>query len=112
MTNSKNNKSGSRRDEKVNVRTRVKISFGKAQRHAGMNVPRSTAPKTGLETEAGGRRPDAARPRISAIHDTALSKAQESLGSIKGHSGVDLTEKVRELIGLARAAQITPRSRR
>jgi len=102
MTNSKNNKSGSRRDEKVNVRSRVKISFGKAQRHAGMNVPRSAAPKTGLETEASGRRPDAARPRISAIHDTALSKAQESLGSIKGHSGVDLTEKVRELIGLAR----------
>jgi len=102
MTNSKNNKSGSRRDEKVNVRTRVKISFGKAQRHAGMTVPRSAAPQTGLETEAGGRRPDAARPRISAIHDTALSKAQESLGSIKGHSGVDLTEKVRELIGLAR----------
>ncbi|MEO8426933.1 MAG: RNA polymerase sigma factor RpoD [Verrucomicrobiota bacterium] len=31
-----------------------------------------------------------------------MSKAQESLGSIKGHSGVDLTEKVRELIGLAR----------
>ncbi len=103
---SKTNKLVSSADRKtvVVVRKLKTISFGKGLRASAAKPPtkalaRVPAPAARPAVPA---LPAPAKPHISAQKDTTLAKAQETLGTIKSHSGVDLTEKVKELIGLAR----------
>jgi RNA polymerase primary sigma factor len=86
------------------VRRRVKISFGRALR-----APRL---KTFATPEADVQADVKRKPSRSASAGTALTPSAtaersaiqfpELVGQVKGQSGVDLTEKVKELIGLAR----------
>ncbi len=83
------------------------VSLGKARRRP---LAKSLAASEGAETKPhapatpganGDARPAKTGPAPQSP-EPAGPKGVESLGSIKSHNGIDLTEKVRELIALAR----------
>ncbi len=91
----------------VATRKRFKITFGKALQNA---TARTTTDPAGSEPSAATRAiaPAPARPlppattATSTAQEDYLVKAEQNLPQIKTQSGVDLTEKVKELIHLAR----------
>jgi RNA polymerase primary sigma factor len=110
----KSNKLVSTSNRKTVVRKLKTISFGKGLRPNNNNsapvapaklkadgvgssvVASAKSGKSGASEKAPAKSP------LSANQDTNLAKASENLANIKSQSGVDITEKVKELIGLAR----------
>ncbi len=94
------------------VRKLKTISFGKGLRanHTPVLPAKLKADGIGSPVPALGAKPLKPLKKLeklpnkilSANQDTNLAKAQESLVNIKSQSGVDITEKVKELIALAR----------
>src|SRR5438309_12090735 len=84
------------------VRKRFKLTVGKPLQNASGGSPRPASP----EPKAGPRPPLKPLPSgtsdAQAGHEDYLAKAETSLERIKTQSGLDLTEKVKELIHLAR----------
>src|SRR3954449_1578120 len=107
----KSNKLGSSNRQTV-VRKLKTISFGKGLRSHqnpvlpakvktdGLGLPVPALPAKSLKT--GKKLDKLPNKTLSANQDTNLAKASESLVGIKSQSGVDITEKVKELIALAR----------
>src|SRR5690348_9842257 len=87
------------------ARKRFKITFGKALQHAPGRLATANGSKdkppaaVRLPAKPLPNRPLAPSP---AAHEDMLAKAHDNLTVIKTQSGVDLTEKVKELIHLAR----------
>src|SRR2546422_10940886 len=104
MIKAKTNSSVHRKDGCTSVRNRVKISFGKAQRISPFKAPVLSASRAKVRLAAQKRlaAKSHAHAPSSADPDSPLAKALEFVGTIKSRSGVDLTEKVKELITLAR----------
>src|SRR6476619_2804602 len=108
----KSNKLVSTSNRQTVVRKLKTISFGKGLRAnqapilpaklksdgVGLPVP----PLAGKTAKTGKKLDKLPNKTLSANQDTNLAKAQESLSNIKSQSGVDITEKVKELIALAR----------
>jgi RNA polymerase primary sigma factor len=111
----KSNKLVSTSNRKTVVRKLKTISFGKGLRPNNSSSPvapsklkadgvGSTVAASGKSTKPGvsaSDKPPGKSP-LSPNQDTNLAKAQENLANIKSQSGVDITEKVKELIALAR----------
>src|SRR6185369_13797242 len=113
----KPNKLVSTSNRKTVVRKLKTISFGKGLRSHQHPVPPTKAKpegapsvasatpragKSGAGKSGTGADKTPVKVPLTANQDTQLAKAQENLGQIKSQSGVDITEKVKELISLAR----------
>src|ERR1051325_10181267 len=108
----KSNKLVSTSHRQTVVRKLKTISFGKGLRaHQTPVLPaKLKTDGVGLPVPALGAKPlksvkkleKLPNKTLSSNQDTHLAKAQESLANIKSQSGVDITEKIKELIALAR----------
>src|SRR5437867_857319 len=100
MVRSKKNMSLTKLGSPVVARKRFKITFGKALQ----NAPGRLNTSAGSEPRATSRHPARQlQPSPSPVaQEDYLAKAESTLATIKSQSGVDLTEKVKELIHLAR----------
>ena len=85
------------------ARKRFKITFGKALQTAPGRVSTAVRPQPRAGGSAPVRPPHSALPApLTAVQEDYLAKAEGALPVIKTQCGVDLTEKVKELIHLAR----------
>ncbi|HEY0456780.1 MAG TPA: RNA polymerase sigma factor region1.1 domain-containing protein, partial [Verrucomicrobiae bacterium] len=104
----KSNKLVSTSNRKTVVRKLKTISFGKGLRshqmpkrnEDGVGSAAVLPAKTKSATHGQSKLPTKAS--LGPEHESNLVRAQENLGQIKSTSGVDITEKVKELISLAR----------
>ncbi len=91
-------------DGQVAARKRFKITFGKALQNAPGRSPVSAAPQPKAAAHPPGvnkvKLPSA--PTLTTAQEDYLAKAAGNLESIKSQSGIDLTEKVKDLVHLAR----------
>ena len=88
-----------------------KRALAKMRGGAGSTVHRTVAGKSAASSLPGDKKTtDSSMPQLTGEHakhqdaatqEAALLKAQQSFGSVKSQSGVDLTEKVKELLRLA-----------
>ena len=84
------------------VRKPEKQDSAKARRPAAKKAAASAAPvATTPAVAARAGVPAAAKPSAPGLTEAQLAQAQQSLGTIKSASGVDLTEKIKELLRLA-----------
>jgi len=84
------------------ARKRFKITFGRALQNApGRLTTAAPGPRAAVHP-APARPPERPAPDPAVAGEDYLAKAEGNLGVIKSQSGVDLTEKVKELIQLAR----------
>ncbi len=97
----------------VAVRKRFKITFGKALQNAPGRLPVSAAsrPKAAVRPPVSKAAPvskapvskaPVVTPAAAAAQEDYLAKAAGNLAIIKSQSGIDLTEKVKDLVLLAR----------
>src|ERR1051325_11277249 len=102
MARSKKNMSLMKVDSRMAARKRFKITFGRALQNApGRVSPAAPGPRAAIHP-APPRPPERPAPEPVAGQEDYLAKAEGNIGVIKSQSGVDLTEKVKELIQLAR----------
>src|SRR5438128_12528873 len=73
---------------------------GPARRAA--DSKRAALANNGASVRRRRGRPRGAQKGQLSLHTASLMEAQESLGSIKSQAGLDLTEKVRDLLRLAK----------
>src|SRR5437762_7131845 len=82
------------------IKPKIKLA-GHRPRIAGLGTPKSASPVAGSRP----RKPPAGthtKPEPRFLSDTALANAEQLFGSIKSQSGGDLSEKIKDLIRLAR----------
>jgi len=97
MVKSKTTKIFSATDRKQRVGRAFALSFGKADRAARQRGTRGRA-KDASSNQATDRKPN----KSHNGSDAARAALNEAIEPMKSTSGVDVTEKVKELIGLAR----------
>src|SRR5438552_3527821 len=102
MARLKKNMSLIKVDSQTAARKRFKITFGRALQNAPGRLP-AAAPGPRATVHPAPARP-LERPQSDSTpsQEDYLAKAEGNIGVIKSQSGVDLTEKVKELIQLAR----------
>ena len=84
------------------IRKRFKITFGKALQNAPGRSPVSAASRPKAAVPHPVIKAPAAPPRPPTAQEDYLAKAVGNLAAIKTQSGLDLTEKMKELVNLAR----------
>src|SRR5260221_10219190 len=110
MARTKNNMALTKLDGQVAARKRFKITFGKALQNAPGRSPVSAAPQPKATAHPPGvnkvKLPSA--PTLTTAQEDYLAKAAGNLESIKSQSGIDLTEKVKDLVHLPANKAILP----
>src|SRR5947207_3090780 len=82
------------------IKPKIKLA-GHRPRIAGLETPKSASPVAGSRP----RKPPAGthtKPEPRFLSDAALANAEQLFGSIKSQTGGDLSEKIKDLIRLAR----------
>src|SRR5262245_54064674 len=104
MVKRKNNRTNLRLPEKEAPRRRVKISFGRALRAPRLKpfAAVDSAAESQTRTKPSRSVPPANGTKTTATGDRRPIQIPELVEPVKGHSGIDLTEKVKEMIALAR----------
>src|SRR5437016_4291089 len=85
------------------TKTRIKLSI-KRPRTARLDTSKSSTPQQErrLKTPSPNGTNGHAKPEPRFLSDAALANAERLFGSIKSQSGADLSEKIKDLIRLAR----------
>ena len=89
-------------DAQMAARKRFKITFGKALQNAPGRSPLSATPKPRVAAHPRAIPAPPIVPRIEAAQEDYLAKAAGSMAVMKSQAGLDLTEKLKELVHLAR----------
>jgi len=89
-------------DAKLAARKRFKITFGKALQNAPGRSPLSAPPKPRVAVHPRALQAPPVAPRIEAAQEDYLAKAAVTMAVMKSQAGLDLTEKLKELVHLAR----------
>src|SRR5438093_13662763 len=103
MARSKKNMSLIKVDSRTAARKRFKITFGRALQNAPGRIPAAApGPRVAVQSAPAPRSAERSEHDSASPQEDYLAKAEGNIGVIKSQSGVDLTEKVKELIQLAR----------
>src|SRR5438477_4864935 len=89
-------------DAQMAARKRFKITFGKALQNVPGRPSTSATPKPRVAVHSRALTAPPVVPRTEAAQEDYLAKAVATLTVIKSQSGLDLTEKLKELVHLAR----------
>src|SRR5881394_2709864 len=87
-------------DAKLAARKRFKITFGKALENAPGRPPLSAPPQRRATQNPRALPAPPAAPRIEAAQEDYLAKAAGSMAVMKSQAGLDLTEKLKEMVHL------------
>src|SRR5882724_11124963 len=102
MARSNKSMSITKMDAQMAARKRFKITFGKALQNAPGRSPLAAPPKPRVAVHPRALPAAPIVPRIEGAQEDYLAKAAGSMAVMKSQAGLDLTEKLKELVHLAR----------
>src|SRR6266404_1597702 len=102
MARSNKSMSITKMDAQMAARKRFKITFGKALQNAPGRSPLAAPPKPRVAAHPRALPAAPILPRIEGAQEDYLAKAAVSMAVMKSQAGLDLTEKLKELVHLAR----------